>query len=317
MNGHIFTDAQQAIGFARPALYRTHTTVFEENYPAFDYASFVPVNEDGDMWDVGTIVTSLSGPAGRAEYISAKGFDIPNVSAQMSQGVSNFYLAGCGYELTLQEVNRASRMGVDISGRDASDARKIAEKFAYDRAMSGSTEKNFTGLVNNATVPTANVPADGTGSATSWTTKITTPDLIARDVNLALTDVYTNTNETEVADSLILPTSRFLTAATTRLGDTGMTVLEFIRQNNSYTAITNQPLNIMPSRELETAGASSTKRMVAYARNPGVLEFFMPGAFTFMPPHAISSLAYRVDGIMNVGQLEIYRPKGVSYRDGI
>lgn len=30
MTGQIFTDAQQAIGFARPALYRTHATVFEE-----------------------------------------------------------------------------------------------------------------------------------------------------------------------------------------------------------------------------------------------------------------------------------------------
>lgn len=315
MNGQIFTDAQTAVGFARPALYRMHTTVLEEKYPAFNYAQMIPVNEDGDMWDVGTLVTSLNGPVGRAEYISAKGFDIPNISAQMSQGVSNFYLAGCGYELTLQEVNRASRMGVDIQARDASDSRKIAEKFAYDRAITGSTEKGFTGLVNNAGVPTANVPADGTGSATAWSTK--SADLMARDVNLALSDVYTNTKETELADTLLLPTSSFITASTTRVGDTGMTVLAYLQANNSYTAISKQPLNIMPSRELETAGTSSTKRMVAYARNPGVLEFFMPGAFTFMPPHPISSLAYRVDGIMNVGQLEIYRPKGVSYRDGI
>lgn len=315
MNGQIFTDAQQAIGFARPALYRTHATVFEEKYPAFEYAKYIPVNEDGDMWDVGTVVTSLSGPAGRAEYLSGKGFDIPNVSSQMSQGVSNFFLAGCGYELSLQEVNRASRMGVDINTRDASSARKIAEKFIYDRAMAGSTEKNFTGLLNNALVPTANVPADGTGSATAWSTK--DADKKVRDVNLVLTDVYTGTKETEIADMLLLPTSSFLDASTARVGDTGMTVLAYIQANNVYTAITGQPLNIMPARELETAGAGGTKRMVGYARNPGVLEFFLPGAFTFLPLHALSSMTWRIDGIMNVGQLEIYRPKAVSYRDGI
>lgn len=311
----IFQDAQQAVGFARPALYRMHATVFEEKYPAFEYARYIPVNEDGDMWDVGTIVTSLTGPAGKAEYLSGKGFDIPNASSQMSQAPSNFFLAGVGYELSLQEVNRASRMGVDLSSRDASNARKIAEKFIYDRAMAGSTEKNFTGLLNNAGVPTANVPADGTGSATSWSTK--TPDLMLRDVNLALTDVFTNTKETELADTLLLPTSSFLTAATTRITDTNVTVLTFLQQNNAYTAVSGQALNIMPAWQLETAGAGSTKRMVAYSRNPGVLEFFLPGAFTFLPLHPLSSMSWRVDGIMNVGQLEIYRPKGVSYRDGI
>ncbi|BAK66882.1 conserved hypothetical protein [Sphingobium sp. SYK-6] len=315
MTGQIFTDAQQAVGFATPALYRMHSTVFEEKYPAFDYATYMPVNEDGDMWDVGTIVTSLNGPAGRAEYISAKGFDIPNVSKQMSQGVTNFFLAGCGYELSLQEVNRASKMGVDLASRDASDARKIAEKFIFDRGMTGSTEKGFTGLINNGGVPTANVPADGTGSATAWSTK--DADKKVRDVNLAITDVFTNTKETEMADTLLLPTSSFLDASTARVGDTGMTVLAYIQANNAYTAISRQPLNILPMQWLETAGASSTKRMIAYARNPGVLEFFLPGAFTFMPMHPISSLAWRVDGIMNVGQLEIYRPKAVSYRDGI
>lgn len=309
MIGQIFTDAQQAIGFARPALYRTHATVFEEKYPAFDYATYIPTNEDGDMWDVGTVVTSLNGPAGRAEYLSGKGFDIPNVSAQMAQGVSNFFLAGCGYELSLQEVNRASRMGVDLPTRDASDARKIAEKFVYDRFMTGSTEKGFTGLLNNATVPQASAP---TGD---WDTA--TPDEMVGDVDAALTDVYINTKETEIADTLLLPTSKFLKANRTKMTEYGGTALKYLMENNAYTAITKQPLNILPARELETAGSGGTKRIVAYARNPGVLEGFLPGAFTFLPPHAISSMSWRVDGIMNVGQTEIYRPKAVSYRDGI
>lgn len=309
MTQQVFADAQQAIGFARPALYRAHATVFEEKYPAFNYASLVPVNEDGDMWDVGTIVTSLSGPVGQAEYISAKGFDIPNASSGMSQGVSTFHLAGIGYELSLGEVNRAARMGVELNGRQASNSRKIAEKFVYDRVISGSTEKNFTGLINNASVPAANATTGSWGSAT--------PDQQLADVNQALTDVYTNTKETEVADTLLLPTSRFISAGNARITDANVTVLEFLRQNNTYTLLTGQPLTIMPSRELETAGATSSKRMVAMAKNPGVLEFFLPGAYTFMPPFAISSLAWRVDGIMNVGQLEIYRPKGLSYRDGI
>jgi hypothetical protein len=309
MNGQVFTDAQTAIGFARPALFSTYRTVFEEQYPAFDYARYIPVNEDGDMWDVGTVVTSMTGPIGKAEYISAKGFDIPNVGFQSSQGTSNFYLAGAGFGVTLQEVNRASRMGVNLPTKGASDARKVMEKFAYDRAMSGSTEKGFKGLLNSTTVPAASAPTGTWGTAT--------PDQMQADVDAALTDVYTNTKETEIADTVLLPTTAFLVANRTKMTEYGGTVLKYLSENNAYTAITGQPLNIMPSRELETAGSGSSRRIVAYARNPGVLEFFMPGAPTFMPPHPISSLAYRVDGIMNVGQTEIYRPKAVSYRDGI
>lgn len=305
----IFTDAQQAIGFARPALYRVHNTVFEEKYPAFNYAEMIPVNEDGDLWDVGTIVTSMQGPAGQAEYISAKGFDIPNVSSKMAETTSNFYLAGAGYEVTLQEVNRASRMGVDLPSRGASDARKVMEKFIYDRAMSGSTEKGFTGLLNNASVPQAAAPTGTWGTAN--------PDQMQADVDAALTDVYTNTKETEIADTVLLPTSAFLVANRTKMTEYGGTVLKYLSENNAFTAITGQALTIMPSRELETAGSGSSRRIAAYARNPGVLEFFLPGSPTFMAPFPISSLAYRVDGIANVGQTEIYRPKAVSYRDGI
>jgi hypothetical protein len=57
--------------------------------------------------------------------------------------------------------------------------------------------------------------------------------------------------------------------------------------------------------------------MVAYEKSPDNVEFFLPGMFEFLSPFAISSMSWRIDGIMNVGQLEIYRPKTFSYRDNI
>jgi hypothetical protein len=219
MNGQIFHDAQQAAGFAIPALYRTHATVFEQKYPSFDYAGLVPVNTDGDMWDIGTLVYS-GDIAGAANYIGGKGFDIPNASVNFQQGSTGFFLAGVGYELGLQEVNRASRMNVAIDGRKATSARKIADKFVYDRVIRGSTVKNFTGLVNNASVPTANAP---TGT---WSTA--TPAQILADFNTALEDVYTNSGETAVADSVLLPTAKFLFLNRTQLTNTAMSLLSFV-----------------------------------------------------------------------------------------
>ena len=304
----VFEDAQQAAGFVTPALYRTHSRVFETKYPAFDYAGLVPINTEGDMWDIGTLVYS-GDLAGAAAFVAGKGFDIPNVSINFSQGTSTFHLAGAGYELSLQEVNRAARMNVNLGERKAGAARLVSEKFVYDRVISGSTEKNTKGLINNALVPAASA---ATGN---WATA--TPAQMLADVNQVLGDVITNSGETAMPNALLLPTSRFLTANNTQLSNVDGSVLRFLKQNNSYTAITGQELDIRPSRELETAGAGSTKRMIAYEKSPDNLEFFLPGLFEFLPPFAISSMSWRVDGIMNVGQLEIYRPKTISYRDGI
>jgi hypothetical protein len=308
MSGMIFRDAQQAAGFVQAPLLRMHTAVLEQKYPSFDYAGLVPVNAEGDMWDIGTIVTS-GDISGAADYLSGKGFDVPNVGVNFSQGVSNFFLAGAGYELSLQEVNRVSRLGIALDQRKASAARMIGEKFIYDRVIRGSTEKNTTGLINNTSVPTANAPTGSWGTAT--------PDQQLSDVNTALNDVIVNSKETALPNALLLPTSAFLTANNTRLTNTQTSVLTFLKENNSYTAMTGQPLDIRPSRELETAGAGSTRRMAAYEKSPDNMEFFLPGLFEFLPQFPISSMAWRVDGIMNVGQLEIYRPKTISYRDNI
>lgn len=303
-----FEDAQQAAGFVTPALYRTYGRVFEAKYPAFDYAGLVPVNTDGDMWDIGTLVYS-GDIAGSAAYLGGKAYDIPNASVNFSLGTSAFFLAGVGYELGLQEVNRSARMNVNLGDRKASASRMVAEKFIYDRVISGATEKNTKGLVNNASVPAANATNGSWASATVAN--------IMADVNQVLTDVINNSGETAMPNALLLPTSRFLTLNNTQLSNVDGSILRFVKQNNSYTAITGQELDIRPSRELETAGASGTKRMIAYEKSPDNLEFFLPGPFAFLPPFATSSMTWRVDGTMNVGQLEVYRPKTMSYRDGI
>lgn len=311
-----FRDAQQAAGFVTPALYRTHAAVLLQKYPKFNYYDFLPVNTEGDLWDIGTLVYS-GDFAGAADYVSGKGFDIPDASANFTQGVSNFYLAGVGYQLSLQEANRAMRMmgsnqdplQSSLGERKAQGARLVADKFVYDVAMKGKTEKNITGLVNNPTVPTANAPTGGWATATG-------AQMLA-DVNTALNDVIVNSLETSIPDTLALPTSKLTALNNAQLPNAGMSVLAFVQANNSYTALTGQRLKVINSRELETAGAGGTRRMIAYESDPQNLEFFLPGAYEFLDPFAISSMSWRVDGVMNVGQLEIYRPKTLSYRDGI
>lgn len=310
-----FSDQQVGYAFLTPQLHRIEAEVYMTRYPSFDIAPYMPVVTDGDMWDVGTLVYSMDN-VGSAEFIGGGAFDVPYASTEMAQATRNFHLAAIGYEWNTQELQRAAKLGRSLSADKAQAAVQAADRFIYGIAMTGRNargedEKGWTGFVNDANAPTANVPNDGTGSARTFVSK--TADQILRDLNEAITAVETGTLETHVANTVVLPTSEYNRIATTRLSDTGSTILSFLQANN----VAGQGLRILKSRALETAGASGTKRMIAYDSNPQVLRFLLPGPHQFLPAFQKSSLVYEVAGIMNVGGLDVRLPRAIVYRDGI
>lgn len=306
-------DAQVGYAFLTPQLHRIETEVYMIKYPSFDISRFMSVDSSGDMWDVGTWVYSMD-KVGQAEFMGGGSFDMPYASSQMSQSTRNFHLAAIGYEWNTQEMQRAAKLGRSLSSDKAQGAVQAADRFIYGIAMTGKTprgdnEKGWTGFINNASAPSAQVANDGTGPSRLWSAK--TPDLILRDINEALTAVETGTGETHIANTLALPTSRYNYIATTRVGDTNATILSFLLANN----VAGEGLGIVKSRELETAGTGATTRMIAYDNNPQVLKFMLPGAHQFLPAFQKSSLVYEVGGIMNVGGCDVRLPKAIVYRD--
>lgn len=309
-----YVDAQVGRAFLTPQLHRIETEVYQRRYPSFDFADFMFVDTSGDMWDVGTVFYSMDG-VGRADFLSGKGFDMPYADTIMSQYSQGFHLAGIGYEWTVQEMQRAAKLGRSLSADKAMAADRAAQAFLYSIAMTGKTpgaaasEKNWTGLVNNGSAPSAQVAADGTGSSRLWSAK--TPDQILRDINDAINSVLTGTGEVHVATDLLLPTTRYNYIANTRVTDTGSTILAFLQANNSV----GERLRIKRSRALETAGTGSTTRMIAYDNSREVVRFHLPGPHEFLPPFQKGSMTYEVGGIMNVGGTEVRLPKGIVYRD--
>lgn len=307
-----FHDAQQAMGFIVPQTLRINTAVEMLQYPSFDYSRLMYVNTDGDMWDIGSVFYS-GDIAGAAQFLSGKGFDMPYADVSTAQHLQTNHFAGIGYEWSLQELQRSAKLGRNLSSEKAEAARKVAESFVYGIALRGNTEKGLTGLVNDANVPSAQVANDGTGPSRLWTAK--DADLILRDVNEALNAPFNATKETQRANTLLLPSTKLQYLAEKRVGDTTSTILAFLKENNSYTLETGQPLTIIGSRELETAGTGGTARMVAYDNDRGVVQMHLPGPHEFLPPFQKSSMTWEVAGIMNVGGVEIRRPKGMAYRD--
>ncbi|MGL4640516.1 MAG: DUF2184 domain-containing protein [Shewanella sp.] len=310
--------SNDAVGraFLTPQLYRIETEVYMTKYPSFDLPDLISVNTDGDMWDVGTVFYSMD-EVGRAEFMSGKGFDMPYAGVAMNQFSHGFYLAAIGYEWATQELQRAAKLGRSLSSDKASAARKAAASFKRSVAMTGRTpgsatsEKGWTGLINNPAVPAANVTADGTGSTTAWANK--NPDQISRDIWAAVNLIETQTGETHTATTVALPTQKLRYIEQTRMTDTGTTILAYVRGNRDG----GENIQFKPVRELAGAGAGGTDRMVAYDNSREVAQFHLPGDHEFLPAFQKSSMTYEVGGIMNVGGTEIRLPKALTYRDGI
>jgi hypothetical protein len=310
-----FADAQQALGFLSPMLLRINTEIDMQEYPDFNFAQFLFVNTDGGMWSYGSIFYS-GDIAGRPEWLDGAAYDMPYADISTVQFLQENHLAGIGYSWHRQELERASMMGRNLGSEKASAARTVADARIYGLSMRGDTLKNMTGLVNNANVPTAYVAADGTGSSRLFTDKTTIQ--INRDVNAVLNAPFNSTLETKRANTLLLPTTRLQYLASTPF-QTGSdtTILAFIKANNSYTLETGQPLTIRGTRELETAGASSTARMMAYANQREVVQLYLPGPHEFFDPFQKGAFVWEIPGLFNIGGVEFRRPKGAAYRDGI
>lgn len=308
-----FTDAQQALGFVRPQFYNIEATIYEVKYPSFDYASLIPVVTEGNEWARGTLFRSTDS-AGRAEFLSGKGFDMPYADVTTQQFTKGFELAGIGYEWSLEEISVAALEGRNLDDDKARAARRVAEQFLWGVAMVGG-EKGWTGLLNDPQVPAA-AAAAGAGGGTEWSSK--TSDEVIRDFNQGLLGIIATTQETEDADTVLLPTSRHLyLASTPRGGGTDMTLLEFLQKNNVYTQKTGSPLTIRGFRGLETAGVGGSKRMVTYRRAPDVVRFHLPMPHKFLPPFQKGSMAWEIAGIMRTGGTEIRLPSAMSYIDRI
>lgn len=309
-------DAQVGRAFLTPQLHRIETQVYLRRYPSFDLEPVIDVNEDGDMWDAGTVFYSMD-EAGKAKFIGGNTFDIPYANTLMSQYTQGFHLAAIGYEWNTQEMQRAARLGRALSSDNAGAARKAAAAFKRSLAMSGNSpgaatsEKGWTGLINNASVPAANVAADGTGSTTPWANK--TPDQISRDIWAAVNAIETQTGETHTATTVGLPTQKLRYIEQTRMSDTGTTILAYIRGNRDG----GENIEFKPIRELAGAGSGATDRMIAYDKSREVAQFHLPGDHEFLPPFQKGSMVYEVAGIMNLGGTEMRLPKAATYRDGI
>lgn len=310
-------DAQQALGFLISQTSSIEAQVYEIQYPDIQYPNLVPVDTSANAWAKSVTFFSVD-KVGAADWFSHLAKDIPLADIERTKFEHPIDMAAIGYRYTLEELGQALMVpGTNLTVDRAAAAVRAYEEFIDNIALRGSAAKDWTGLINDANVDDANVPADGTGASPSWSTK--TPIQILRDFNEALTSVYTESLTVEMADTVLLPVAVYAYLASTPMSADfpNLTILEYIQRSNVYTALTGQPLTIRAVRGLETAGAGGTGRMVAYRRDPQVVKLHLPMPHRFLPVWQTGPIVFDVPGIFRTGGVEIRRPGAFRYRDAI
>lgn len=307
-----FADAQAAYPFVVAQGRNIEARIYQKRYPTYNYAQVIPVVTEGNEWAIGTTFFTVDA-TGEAKFLSGAANDMPFNSATKDMASHDFAMIGSGWEWNIEEVNQAALYGVNLNGTKAMSASDSIERMLHGIAFTGSTEKNWTGFANSPDVPRADVDTPGT----FWAAK--SVDQILLNINEVLTRVQTQTNEVEYADTLALPPEAYRVLVTKRLGsgDGLMTVMEYVRKNNVYTAQTGQPLAIYPVRELAAASQDGGGRMVAYRRDEEVVRFHLPMPRRVLAPRQKSIMGFETGIIARTGGTEWRLPKAAAYADEV
>ena len=311
-----FINDAQALSFLQQTHAHVESELYQVKYPEYNYAELMYVDTSASEW-ARTVTFYSSDTVGKAGWFSSKSTNMPRADVNMNQHNHSIQMAGIGYGYDLEELSFA-KLGGPVANLDTERmfaARRAYEQFMYGVAIAGDTEKAMGGPINFASITATTAPNDGSGTA--FASK--TGDQIARDINTLLSGINEGSLGVELANTVLMPIQQYNLLATKRMGTNGdeMTVMEWLRKNNTYSAQTGQPLMIRQLRGLDGAGAGATDRMVAYTNDRSVVKLHLPMPHKFLPVYQTGPLLFEVPGIFRTGGVEIRRPSAVRYLDAI
>lgn len=296
-------DARETAHLAKQ-LEHVKARTYDVKYPAMKARRFIPVS-NATPSGAETITYRQWDQYGMAKVVSNYADDLPRVDVVAKEFTSKVKSLGDAYGYSVQDLRRSAMAGSQLDTKRAQAARRAIESAIDEIAAFGLAGGGLTGFANNANVPVVS-PANG-----SWTSASAPLDIL-EDMNKLVQSIVTATKEVHIPDTLLLPSNRFsIISQMFMSADNNKTVLRAFLDNNPYIR------NVDQWHKLDEADAGGTgPRMVAYLRNPEILELEIPQEFEQFPPER-RNLAFIIDCHARIGGVSMYYPLGVAYMDGI
>ena len=241
-----------------------------------------------------------TGP-GKKSWISGMSTTPAQVGVSQTKVTSPITPWGMEVSYSVIELEKAMKTGRPIDVQKY-DAMRMKHQLDIDQMVYvGDADVGVTGLLNNASVTSANV-----GAITSSTPVAT----ILSIFNTVLENAWAATKYTRIPDRILVPPSVFTILVGTQLTNTDKNLLNFILEN-SLTRANGKFLEIWPCKYLGDANYFATPKMVAYTKARDVVRF---------PLVQLQSLPVQFRDYMQcvpyygaLGAVEFVRPEMVYY----
>lgn len=305
--GRSHFDAAESIFVARQLEF-LRPGVYAKKYPALKADQLIPYNFNVDTGAEQYTVTG-SDYAGAPVITKIPSNNTPMVTMKVFEASMGFFSMQLGYQYNLQEARNAIFARRPLSPALAMGCRNTMERKMDDIAFLGEATTGIKGLLTLSGTDTYTVPTTGVGGSTKWEDKSPTDVLL--DLNAPIDQVIINTNEVEIPDTLLLPTSRKRLISTMRVGDgTSATVLTFYLMNQEFIK------EINTTYKSESNSAWTGRRGVAYVKDQEHLEMVIPQPFEQLQP-IVEGFDITTICHMRTGGVACYIPKAVIYLDNI
>lgn len=303
-------DAAESIFVARQLEY-LRPGVYAKKYPQLKWQQFVPANYNVDT---GAEQYTVQGSdyAGQVAIAKLPSNNVPMVSMKVFEGSMGFFSMQLGYQYNLQEARNAIFARRPLSPALAMGCRNIMERKLDDIAFLGEKTTGTRGLFTLAGTDIYVTPTTGAGGSTSWDTK--SPTAILLDLNGPIDQVIIKTNEVEIPNAMILPTSRKRIISTLKVGDgTDTTVLAFFLKNQEFISEIGTTYK---SENFDGSAPWVGKRAIAYVKDDEHLEMVIPQRFEQFQP-VVEGVTITTQCHLRTGGIGCMIPQSVVYWDGI
>lgn len=292
-------DASETMILARQ-LEIVKAKIFEKKYPELLGRSLVPKSPDGDNASEFMIVRFYD------EYTFAKvvvnyATDFPLVSQSMREEFAKYFSIGNSFEYSIQDLRQASKAGLNLPGRKVETARRGIEQTIDDVIFKGVPMNGTYGLMNNPNVPVVSLPTGNWAAATG--------EQILADLAYFAQIIVNNTTTAFQPETIVMDAPSFGLIGSKVVGTSlDRTVLSVFLSQNPYIK------QIVPSVKLNNLGSDGGPRMIAYKRDPEVLQFEMAQEFETFPAewHA---MVLKTACHARIGGVNFYHPLAAAYAE--
>ncbi len=293
------------LAFYISQLSSVESRIYEAKYTNINFQDLVPVDTSDPEW-VDTVTYISYDAVTMGKFIGSNGKDLPQVDINASKTEIPVNYGAISFGYSLDELRKSQAINIPLDVTKGKMANRGFQEHMQNVAYFGDSDRGMEGLFNNSNVSSDN-------STTTWSTA-TGAEIVA-DCCAVLDSVWNNSANVHLPGMLVLPSDRFAYISCTRMDSgTDTTILEYLKMNNIYTAMTGSELTIAPRLQLETASAEG--RIMAYELNDENLTMKMPLSFRSLAPQA-EALRIDVPCEYKFSGVEFRYPGCAHYRDMI